>query len=414
MHTSASTVGLIGILYLGRRLLILADIDDASLGPDSPSMSLVGYVFVCLGLIAFALPTPYFKIIHIPADYAGIVIVNSFLAMSGGILVVVSLHFLLYRGAFNYWILLKCTQGSLAGLVAIASGIDVYRPWIAFAFGSFGSVAFYFVSICIKLSSLEDYCNVLSINFVCGFLGALAPPLLGHTENLGPSISLTTQMVHLLWQIVCFLVIIGTFATVFTFVFLLLHGTGFLRNKREVANHLRALRAASNTPQVRALQRLFRVENDTPWLEPGTSGKSPEVIESYRNLHLETNKKGRIRKGQKWDADVFQEDAQKPRFVYTVANVHREDHREEETKQAGGDAIRRKVPYKLHRTKKCTNFKQLEKTTEPTNDAELIRVTPGPECITLDKKYNDDIVTLKIANNYDNLSDSHEEEISVA
>ncbi|KAF2905560.1 hypothetical protein ILUMI_00608 [Ignelater luminosus] len=289
VHVAGGVVGLIGALFLGRRLMRLSDIDESSIGPESPGSTITGYIFIALGLIAFSLPAPSYELTHIPYNYIGVILVNNIMAMAAGIIVVVILQFLFFRETFNYWIILRCMQGAIAGIVSIASGIDVYTPVLAFAIGAIAAIVFYFVVICVHNSSVEDYCNVIPIHLVCGLLGSMLPPLLGTTENLGTSITSHFRIIHLGWQLLSLTTVSTLMISVFVIHFFVLNLTGFLRNKSEEVNHRRGVTAAVRGPERCFLQRLFTLYPSTPYIEPGSFGKSPEQYHSYKKFDFTTS-----------------------------------------------------------------------------------------------------------------------------
>lgn len=464
VHLAAASVSLMGFLFLGRRLLRLRDIDESSLGSESPGSTVTGYILIATGLIAFSLPTPRFEETHPPHNYLGIILVNSIMAMAAGIIIVVALHFLLYRDTFNYWVILKCIQGALAGIVSIASGVDVYTPIMAFALAAGAAMLFYFIAQAIHLTPLEDYCNVIAIHFVCGLISSLTPPLLGSKENLGSSVSVHTMLVHFEWQCICCGVVVGLCLSTSLLLFLILCTCGILRNRRDRVNHKRAVTVCDNQSGC-CFARLFKIKcKGTTYIKPGISGKRPEQRRSdgslkrlqgnndTRERHRETNALSREDvTNDQTNIENEQEEVmvttQKPRFLYTVANVHEVVRFRDDTAQAGGDcekvkqnfamieptrklsdewtfleqfsekrnvgSRRRNSFHKLHKTRKYTNlhkrksFTMLNKMSQnsPSSpDAGIL--LQSVDCMLYDAKFNDGFVTLKIPTEFEDNSDT--------
>lgn len=71
IHTVGSFIGIMGTIVLGRRVLRLKDIQENSISADSPSLCVVGYILIILGLIAMGIPTTEYELHHIPANYLG-------------------------------------------------------------------------------------------------------------------------------------------------------------------------------------------------------------------------------------------------------------------------------------------------------------------------------------------------------
>lgn len=273
IHVTAGMTSLIAVVYLGRRLLRLYEIDESSIGTESPAMTLIGYVFIVTGLIAFTIPV---KLYIFSYNYFGLILINNMLAMSGSILTVIALSFLLSRKSFHYWIIIRCIQAAIAGLVSVSAGVDVYTPFISFLIAIVGGIIFYTSSRLIHYSSLEDYCNVISIHLVCGVFGLILPPYLASSQNLGFSVSVKLKLLHCSWQLISCLATIGYVFISFSLFYLFLLVTGFLRNRNEKINHNRSVNLAENHPDKCCLQRLFTLYSDTPFLEPGPAGKNPD------------------------------------------------------------------------------------------------------------------------------------------
>lgn len=111
------------------------------------------------------------------------------MALTSGLFVVIMQCFCFGRVS-GYWVLQKCLQGSLAGLVAVSAGVDVYNHLGAFLVAAAGTVVFYSVTIVLERLFYEDYCNLVPIHVFCAFLGAVLPPLVGNGENLGENRSM--------------------------------------------------------------------------------------------------------------------------------------------------------------------------------------------------------------------------------
>lgn len=486
VHLASGTISLIGFLFLGRRLLRLRDIDESSLGSESPGSTITGYIFIAIGLIAFALPTPRFEETHPAHNYVGIILVNCIMAMAVGIIIVVALHFICYRDTFNYWIILRCIQGSLAGIVSVASGVDVYSPIVAFALAAGGALLFYFLAQAIHLSSLEDYCNVIAINFVCGLLSALAPLSIGSQEKLAaffasracvdtpnaPNVpnSWSNMFVRFQWQIVCCLAIAGLCLVTSLIFFLLLPLCGLLRNREERISHRRGVNVFDNKSSGCCLGRLFAIQkNVTTLIRPGLSGKNPEqrrvdwnpnhatgTNDTHGQSYSGTNRvreEGALNPEPNAESELGETTSEtkgrKPRFMYTVANVHdivRFQH-QDDTVQAGGDCEKVKQNFamiepakslsndliflgeiskkqntgnrkgtafhRLHKTRKYTNlhkrktFMMLNTRNQNSSSAGDAGIfLQSVDCMLYDAKYNDGFVTLKMPTELDDNSDT--------
>ncbi|XP_023022420.1 ammonium transporter 2 [Leptinotarsa decemlineata] len=269
VHLSSSIIGLIGALFLGRRLIKLKDIDEHSLGREHSGNTIVGYVFIIFGYIAFSLPTPSYLSLRVPFNYTGMIVINNIVALAVGILIISVLHLLIFRKIFSYWIILRCIQGGIAGIISVAAGVDIFSPFECLAIAAVSSFFFFFFSILIHNTALEDYCNLTASHLVCSFLGILACPLLAHKENFGVS----ARKFHILWQFICVIIVISITITFAWLLFLFFSLTKILRSKREAMNHQRAVVVQKYLPKRGFMERLFMIDSQTQHIAPGDKNR---------------------------------------------------------------------------------------------------------------------------------------------
>ncbi|KAF5303043.1 hypothetical protein FQR65_LT08372 [Abscondita terminalis] len=302
IHVFGGTVCLIGALFFGRRLLLLSDISELSIGVESPGISFVGYIFIIIGLIGFSLTS--FDYGHQLTPNTGILIINNLSAMSGGILVIAFLQHFLFRRRISYWNILRCIQGGVAGIVTISPGINLYKPEFAFLASLISSATFYLFSTIILLkTSIEDYCNVISIHLVCGIFGLFLCPFFKDSDPI------KQRLIQSLWQLLVTFTVIFFLIIVISILFFALLLCRGLRNKLERIDHERGVLAVKNRGKDKTfLDRIFNVTSSTPFLEPGSSSRNPSQIES-------------LREPTKSD-DII---VRNVRFAYTIANVSKFD-----------------------------------------------------------------------------------------
>ncbi|CAG9767528.1 unnamed protein product [Ceutorhynchus assimilis] len=271
VHVPSAIIGLMGALFLGRRIMKLKDVDRFSLGHEYTSGIVTGYFFVIIGHIGFNLPTASYESSHGLKDYISLISINSLMAMGAGILVVSLVILIITRDTYRYWIIVKCLQGGLAGVVTVSAGIDVYSPSINFAIACVGGFIFYFFSNVIHFSALEDCCNVLAVYLLCGCLGVLIPPLLANGENLGLAVPMRLRLVHLLWQFICLIIIILIIAIFYLAIFTVFHVTRMLKNHFEKLNHQRAKVLYGRLPWKKYFDRIFKISDKSKELSPGSN-----------------------------------------------------------------------------------------------------------------------------------------------
>ncbi|XP_046753123.1 ammonium transporter 1 member 2-like [Diprion similis] len=272
VHVVGGLSGFLGCATLGRRILRLRDIDDASLPTDSPGSAFAGYLLIFLGLQGFGLPISDHGNSKAPPPGTSYILINNLLAASTSSLFVVALHFALSREAFNYWTVTRCIQGGISGIVAIAAGVDLYSPLVVVGISCASGLVFYLVSRRVYRSALEDYCNIVATHLACALFGSFLAPLCGRPR--GSDAVNHTMVLDVAWQVICILALISTVAVTMWPLFVALEVCGFLRNRSEFINHLRAITALERGPPRSYMQRLFFPGIESVYLQPGSAIKS--------------------------------------------------------------------------------------------------------------------------------------------
>lgn len=215
--------------------------------------------------------------------------VNNLLAASSCTLLIVGLHFIFSRETFNHWTVMRCVQGTIAGVVTVSAAANEYSPQIAIALGCLGGIVFYLVSRQIFHNSLEDYCNVIAIHLVCAILGSVVAPfcVLNTDEDI------ETILLSFSWQLICLVALLALVSTVMSLIFGMLECCGILRNRSECLNHERANAAVQRGPPRSFLQRLFFPDSGCLYLQPSsTSGtrNDPSIGSRFRQYQTEIDK----------------------------------------------------------------------------------------------------------------------------
>lgn len=196
--------------------------------------------------------------------------VNNLLAASSCTLLVVALHFTFSRETFNHWTIMRCVQGTIAGVVIVSAAANDYSPQIAIVLGCLGGVVFYLISRQIFRSALEDYCNVIAIHLACAILGSiLAPVCAARTDEDTAKILLDFS-----WQLICLIALLALVGTTMLLVFGMLECCNVLRNKSEYLNHSRANAVVEKGPPRSFLQRLFSPDTRCFYLQPGSTSSA--------------------------------------------------------------------------------------------------------------------------------------------
>lgn len=241
---ASSTAGMVGCIFLGRRVLRVCNTDPSSIGPTSPGTTVCGYFFILLGFAALALPSPVMEEMQASVDFDVNLVINASVSFAMGIFVVAVFHAMFYQGPVTYWDVLKCFQGGVAGFISVLAAYDLYSPLPSLFIALTGATFFFLATEYVFSSPLEDNCNIIAIHLVCGILSCLMPTFFSHKENIGfrAGISVHSNMMHLAWQVLCCSVVIVVVCIFYTFIFCLLLLFKVLRNKSERSAHERAKR----------------------------------------------------------------------------------------------------------------------------------------------------------------------------
>lgn len=215
--------------------------------------------------------------------------VNNLLAASSCSLLVVALHFVLSREAFNHWTVMRCVQGTIAGVVAVSAAANDYSPQAAVGLGCLAGVVFYLTSRQVFRSALEDYGNVIAIHLGCAILGSLAAPICAAAADE----DVTTILLNLSWQLICLVTLLTLVGATMLLLFGALKCCGVLRNRSEWLNHMRANAAIDRGPPRSLLQRLFFPDSGCLYLQPGSTagiGGRPSVGSRFWKYRTEIDR----------------------------------------------------------------------------------------------------------------------------
>ncbi|XP_015605930.1 ammonium transporter 1 member 1-like [Cephus cinctus] len=307
IHILGALSGTIGSLVLGRRLLRLRDIDEASIPRDSGSILFCGHFLIFVGLQGLSLARTSRMLLT-----TRLVFVNGLLAGSGCALMVVALHFTLSREPFNHWTVARCLQAVTAGIVTLSAGIDFYSPLAALSIGASGGLVFYVLSRRVFRSALEDYCNIFAGHLGCALLGSFMAPLAITTSTQTP---INSRLADLGWQLICLVALLSLVLCSMAPLFLSLELFGFLRNRSEYLNNLRSRIALRRGPARSYMQRLFFPDGEAIYLQPSLPTMPNEV--AFPIIPISSS---RDADGTRIDVTDADDDGASPRFL----QYHRE------------------------------------------------------------------------------------------
>ncbi|XP_023339891.1 putative ammonium transporter 1 [Eurytemora carolleeae] len=173
VHLVGSSCSLVACAFIGRRRGRFNKQGQVleMLGHSVPLSALGGFILI-LGFIGLSAKNASISQEGDGATVA-LAIVNTVLgASSGGISVL-----LIYRFVFHHhWSFLVTLNGSLAGMVSICGGANVYEPWAALVIGTMAGIIFLAVRQLMFKLQLDDPLDSVAVHGTGGVLGLLAVP----------------------------------------------------------------------------------------------------------------------------------------------------------------------------------------------------------------------------------------------
>ncbi|XP_023345791.1 putative ammonium transporter 1 [Eurytemora carolleeae] len=174
VHLLGASCALVGCSFIGARkgrFNVNGDIVEMA-GHSVPLAGLGGFILL-FGFLAFNGGSQ--GSISRPGDGAAVAlsIVNTILgACSGGLCVLLFNRFLLRQP----WSFLMTLNGSLAGMVAMCAGCNVYEPWAALVIGTGAGVSFITIHFIMLKLQLDDPLDAVAVHGGGGLWGLVSVP----------------------------------------------------------------------------------------------------------------------------------------------------------------------------------------------------------------------------------------------
>lgn len=254
LHIIPSVIGLIGALCLGRRLILVQQIDAVSINPPTIYSTIRGYLMVYFGLMFATIPISNEKDTNF--------IINGLIAFGIAlVLTIVCNFFIHFKNLLNYWNVIRCLQGGVAGFVAITAFIDTPVHLMALIASSVICILSMITLYIVHFTCLEDNCNIIAVHLLCGFLSVLIAPICVEQDA-----NLARLATYVLVQfVICFLIMLLTIFVVCV-VFFFMWVFNISRNKYEEENHDRADDYIDQVVPKCCIGRLFRIHLDSIYL----------------------------------------------------------------------------------------------------------------------------------------------------
>ncbi|KYN00990.1 PREDICTED: putative ammonium transporter sll1017 [Cyphomyrmex costatus] len=287
IHIVGGLSGLIGCVALGRRMFRIKDLDDTSIIPGSTQNVFRGLMLIFAGLQGLCTSSHEHDKYRMFARDSSQAYVNNLLAASSCTLIIVALHFVLDRNTYDHWMLMRCIQGTIAGVVTISAAPNDYSPQIAIVLGCLGGIVFHLVTTWIFHSTLEDYCNVVAIHLICAILGSILAPFCAMRTDEDT----ITILLNFSWQLISLAALLALVGTAMLLIFGMLECCGILRNRSECLNHVQGNAAVDKAPSRSFLQKLFSPNSGCLYLSSTSSMEHhPSIGPRFSKYQEEINK----------------------------------------------------------------------------------------------------------------------------
>lgn len=226
VHMVGGLSALMGAIFLGPRIGKFIPVDQAKNDPEVPNkspnaattfprvfydrhkykgrtigghstvMATLGAFILFLGFLAFnggselRISTSYefeddqisIKSSTNHAEAVALIVCNTIVA--GAIGGVVGLLLGKFVKKDSKWSLMTTINGSLAGMVAVCSGVNVFYPIQAFAVGIIGACFYFFIAWLVEYMLIDDPVECIAVHFGGGFIGSLCTILFGNKASL--------------------------------------------------------------------------------------------------------------------------------------------------------------------------------------------------------------------------------------
>ncbi|XP_049822798.1 ammonium transporter AmtB [Aethina tumida] len=267
IHLPAALISSIGLFFLGRRLIVLRNLDPLSVGLESTGRAVLGYTFVTVGTIAFEMPNILYINPLFESELIALIAVNNILAIGMSLFVVLICHAVVYhRQIFTYWTFVRTLQSVYAGVITVSGGVDQFTPQHTTFITAVSAILYFITIFSLHELSYEDNCSVVAIHLVCGSFGNLCTGIFC-AQDFGWNIGHES---HVLYQFLAWLFTFILVSVTMLVTFSLLSCFKLLRGESEERHHLLAVNA-NKILKRKCYKRLFSLSRRRRrYLEPAT------------------------------------------------------------------------------------------------------------------------------------------------
>ena len=185
VHSVGGWIALSAVLILGPRIGKYSDSNKGKFTGSSFPLAVLGTLILWFGWFGFNGGSNGAMDETVP-----LILINTFLAASFGLLTGLSISFILFKKPEPYYIIL----GPLAGLVAITAGCNSMTSVVSIFVGIVGAIIAIIVNEILNKLEIDDVVGAIPVHLAAGVWGTLAVGFFSNLEILGTDLSRIEQI----------------------------------------------------------------------------------------------------------------------------------------------------------------------------------------------------------------------------
>ncbi len=185
VHSVGGWIALSAVLILGPRIGKYSDANKGKFTGSSFPLAVLGTLILWFGWFGFNGGSN-----GAMDDAVPLILINTFLAASFGLLTGLGISFALFKKPDPYYVIL----GPLAGLVAITAGCNSMTSVTSIFVGIIGAVVAIFVNEFLNKFEIDDVVGAVPVHLAAGVWGTIAVGLFSDLEILGTGLSRLEQI----------------------------------------------------------------------------------------------------------------------------------------------------------------------------------------------------------------------------
>ncbi len=185
VHSVGGWIALSAVLILGPRIGKYSDVNKGKFTGSSFPLAVLGTLILWFGWFGFNGGSN-----GAMDDVVPLILINTFLAASFGLLTGLGISFALFKKPDPYYVIL----GPLAGLVAITAGCNSMTSVTSIFVGVIGAVVAIFINEFLNKFEIDDVVGAVPVHLAAGVWGTIAVGLFSDLDILGTGLSRLEQI----------------------------------------------------------------------------------------------------------------------------------------------------------------------------------------------------------------------------